>query len=66
MSDRLCNYCSLSAMERYQKGKGKKLVKIPSKYTLGGYEVHAVKKGEKPSKNNWICWMMEIPLHCRC
>jgi hypothetical protein len=33
---------------------------------LGGINVHALRKGEKPSKENQRAWFMELTAHCEC
>jgi hypothetical protein len=50
------------------KKEGKEVKLLPSKsmQSLGGTEVHILFPGEKPSKKNWVSWMMEIPDHCVC
>lgn len=64
----MCNHCSYSAMERDAKRKGKRVVRIPSTQMehMGGYEVHILSRGEKPSEKNWVAWMMEITDRCAC
>lgn len=61
-----CNYCRYQAIVAFQKKAGKRVVKIPSTYSLGGVEVYALKKLEKPNKKNWVAWMMEISKSCQC
>ena len=69
MSERTkCNYCSLQAINRDAKKKDLKVVIVPSTKmsTLGGVEVYTLKLGEKPSKNNWRCWLMKVTDSCVC
>ena len=63
-----CNYCSLQAIKRDAKKKDLKVVIVPSKEmgSLGGVEVYVLKKGEKPSKKNWVSWMMKVTDSCVC
>lgn len=63
-----CNYCKYKAIIKFQKKIGKRVMKIPSfkMGSMGGFEVYVLKKGEKPSKKNWVAWMMKITDHCVC
>lgn len=63
-----CNYCKYREIVKFQKKVGNRVIKIPSKKmgSMGGYEIHALKKGEKATKENWMAWMMEITDHCVC
>lgn len=64
----ICNYCSMQDIKRDAKKKDLKVVIIPSTCmdTMGGVEVHVLKKGEKPSKKNWRAWFMEVSQGCCC
>jgi predicted Zn-ribbon and HTH transcriptional regulator len=62
----LCNYCKLQSMRRDVKKKDKRLVSVPSKSKLGGYEYYMINKNEKLTKKNWICWFWEVTDHCVC
>jgi len=33
---------------------------------MGGINIHALKKGEKPSKENQRAWFMELTAECVC
>ena len=63
-----CNYCSLNGIKRDAKKKKLRVVIVPSTCmdSMGGVEVHVLKKGEKLSKKNWRCWFMEVSQYCMC
>jgi len=63
-----CNYCKYQSIVKFQKKVGNRVVKIPSTKMeqMGGWEIHALKKGEKINEGNWIAWMMEITESCMC
>jgi hypothetical protein len=63
-----CNYCKYQAIVKFQKKVGNRVVKIPSTQMehMGGWDIHALKRGEKAGKGNWVAWMMEITDSCVC
>lgn len=64
----MCNHCNYNAMEQTAKKQGKIVVKLPSGLmgSMGGWEVHVLKRGEKATKANWKAWMMEVTDYCVC
>lgn len=63
-----CNHCTMKRLQQSAKEKGKRVVRIPSikMGSLGGMEIYMLRKGEKPSKANWVAWMMEVTDSCVC
>ena len=53
-----CNHCSLLAIKRDAKKNKKRVVVLPSSYSMGGVEVHVLKPREKPNEKNWVAWFM--------
>lgn len=63
-----CNYCTMKAMKARAKKNKTRIVTFPSREmgSMGGIEVHEVKKGEKPTEKNFCAWFMEVTDYCCC
>lgn len=66
MGNGRCNHCSLKLMEAQAKKEGKKVVRMPSTFSMGGEEIYIVGKDEVACKENWKVWFMAMTDHCAC
>ena len=72
-----CNYCSLKAIRREAKAKGKKVTVLnDAKWGMGGFNIYVhppdinIRKltgGEDGAREKYrSAWMWEIGKHCTC
>lgn len=68
MSDRPCNLCVLNRMKRDSRDRSTQVVVKPSPFGsfTAGVNVYQIRKGEKPTKKNWVCWFALVPSKCEC
>lgn len=66
----VCNHCTLKAITQRARREGKRVVRRPENFGLGGVAVHVLESGEQVDVNEEsttrVAWFMELTEGCVC